>query len=174
MRNSAASPGCTVGRVPSESEPRRLNTQQVGRVGEHYVAAELHRRGAYAVTFSGNMPAIDILASDVDRSRTVSIQVKTKTAGTWHTSIRRGRPREEEPDATEFWVFVDIGRDPDTRPSFYIVPAWWVENSIHVEHAAYLARHGGTRARNPDSTHHAVPASRLEQWRERWDVLGIF
>lgn len=41
------------------------NPQQVARAGEHFVAAELHRRGAYAVTFAGNMPDIDILASDV-------------------------------------------------------------------------------------------------------------
>lgn len=159
---------------PPASPPVRLNAQQVGRVGEHFVAAELHRRGAYAVTFSGNMPAIDILASDVVRTRTVSLQVKTKTTGTWHTTTNRGRPRDEDPDETEFWVFVDIGRDADARPDYFVVPEWWVENSIHVEHEAYLARHGGQRARNPDSTHHAVPASRIEQWRERWDLLGIF
>jgi len=57
----------------------KLNRQQVARAGEHLVAAELHRRGAYAVTFSGNMPEIDILASDLSQTRTVAIQVKTKT-----------------------------------------------------------------------------------------------
>jgi hypothetical protein len=152
----------------------KLNTQQVGRTGEHFVAGELHRRGAYAVTFSGNMPDIDILASDVARTRTVSIQVKTKTTGTWHTTTRRGRPREADPDEAGFWIFVDIGRDPEARPDYFVVPAWWVENSIHVVHAAYLSRHGGQRARNPESTHHAIPVSRLEEWRERWDILGIF
>jgi hypothetical protein len=161
--------------MSSNSEPPvKLNNQQVGRVGEHYVAAELRRRGAYAVTFSGNMPEIDILASDVRRTRTVSIQVKTKTAGTWQTSTRRGRPRDEESGGTEFWIFVDIGKNPDARPTYYIVPAWWMENSIHVEHEAYIARHGGQRARTPTSTHHAIAASRLAQWRDRWDFLGIF
>jgi hypothetical protein len=32
------------------------NTQQVSRAGEHFVAAELHLRGAYAVPFAGTMP----------------------------------------------------------------------------------------------------------------------
>jgi hypothetical protein len=41
----------------------KLKVHQVGQAGEHYVAAELHRRGAFAVTFSGNMPNIEILAS---------------------------------------------------------------------------------------------------------------
>jgi hypothetical protein len=145
----------------------------VGQAGEHFVAAELHRRGAYAVTFSGNMPDIDILASNVDRSRTVSIQVKTKTAGTWQTTTRRGRRREEEPDATEFWVFVDIGRDPSTLPRYFIVPAWWIENSIYERHEAYLTKHGGKRARSSESTHHAIPLGAIEEWRDRWEVLGI-
>jgi hypothetical protein len=69
------------------------------------------------------MPEIDILASDVRRTRTVSIQVKTKTAGAWQTSIRRGRPRDEESEGTEFWIFVDIGKNPDAVPTYYIVPA---------------------------------------------------
>jgi hypothetical protein len=160
--------------MSSSEPPLKLNNQQVGRVGKHYVAAELHRRGAYAVTFSGNVPENDILASDVRRTRTVSIQVKTKTAGTWQTSIRRGRLRDEESGGTEFWIFVDIGKNPDTRPAYYIVPAWWMENSIYVEHEAYIARYGGKRARTPTSTHHAIPSKRIAQWRDRWDLLGIF
>jgi hypothetical protein len=125
------------------------------------------------VTFSGKAPAIAILASDVSRTRTVSIHVKTKTTGTWQTTIRHGRPRDEDPNETKFWVFVDIGRDPDARPDYFVVPAWWIENSIHAVHEAYLREHGGQRARYPDSTHHAVPASRIEEWRERWELLGI-
>jgi hypothetical protein len=37
--------------------------QQTGQAGEHYIVAELCRRGAYAVTFSGNIPNFDIIAS---------------------------------------------------------------------------------------------------------------
>lgn len=94
----------------------KLKLHQVGQAGEHYVAAELHRRGAYAVTFSGNMPNIDILASDVDQTRAVQIQVKTKTAGTWHTSVMRGASRQPNPDERDFWVLVDIGKTPKYRP----------------------------------------------------------
>jgi hypothetical protein len=107
--------------------PRKLTNHQVGQAGEHFVAAELHRRGAYAVTFSGNMPAIDILASNVGRTRTVSIQVKTKTAGDWQTSTRHGHRRKKKPDETEFWTFVGLGKDPEARPDYFIVPRWWIE-----------------------------------------------
>jgi hypothetical protein len=39
----------------------KLTNQQVGYAGENFVAAEIHRRGGYAVTFSGNMKGIDLL-----------------------------------------------------------------------------------------------------------------
>jgi hypothetical protein len=138
------------------------------------VAAELHRRGSYAVTFAGNMPRIDILATNTEQTRTAAIQVKTMSAGSWQTSIRRGRLREEPTEEeTHFWVFVDL-RKPPAPPEFYVVPEWWIENDIHNAHAAYLARHGGQRAKTQDSTHHAIRRSRIEDWHDRWDLLGLF
>ncbi|MBA2255888.1 MAG: hypothetical protein H0W05_01620 [Thermoleophilaceae bacterium] len=62
--------------MPSRPRGKAPNAQQVARAGEHFVAAELNRRGAYAVTFAGNMPDIDIVASDVEQKRTVKPQVK--------------------------------------------------------------------------------------------------
>ena len=152
----------------------KLKVQQVGQAGEHFVAAELHRRGAYAVTFSGNMPNIDILASDVDQFRTVAIQVKTKTAGTWHTSILRGEVREEKADEDRFWILVDIGRDPEVPPAYWVVPEWWMLNHIHVRFRERIAVHGGARLRNPDSKHFAIVPKNVAEWRGRWDLLGIF
>ncbi len=70
---------------------------QVGRAGEHFVAAELHRRGAYVALFVGNMPDIDIQPSNTSRTRTISIQVKTRTKGSWHSDIRKGQPMKENP-----------------------------------------------------------------------------
>jgi hypothetical protein len=147
------------------------NKQQVARAGEHFVAAELHRRGAYAVTFAGNMPGIDILARNLDQTRTVAIQVKSKTSGTWHTQFTRGRERKPLDEEIRFWVLVDLGREP---PVYYVVPEWWMENDIFQAHSAYLARHGGTRPRNPDSLHHGIARSRVVEWQSRWDILDLF
>ena len=63
--------------------------------------------GGYAVTFAGNMPGIDILASDVSQTRQITLQVKTRPAGTWHAQV----PRDAEqgppvPDELSFWAFV--------------------------------------------------------------------
>ncbi len=172
--------GCGVGCVlayasdVSASVPApKPNPQQVARAGEHLVAAELHRRGAYAVTFAGNMPRIDILASNVDQTRTVMIQVKTKRTGSWQTSTRAGIPREAVPEELHFWVFVDLRRNPNEPPIYYVVPEWWIQNDIHDAHERYLAGHAGRRARTPDSTHHAIRVRRIAEWEGRWDLLGI-
>ncbi|MGQ9849430.1 MAG: hypothetical protein ACUVSU_05195 [Aggregatilineaceae bacterium] len=153
---------------------RGARNQQVARAGEHFVAAELNKRGAYAVTFAGNMPKIDLIACNKDQSRTVFLQVKTKSGrGTWHSNIREGRQQEELENETNFWVFVDLG-DLGKSPRYWIVPDWWIRNNIRETHKAYLDRHGGTRARTPESEHHAIAESRLEAWKDRWDILDIF
>lgn len=64
-------------------------TDKTGRAGEHFVAAELNRRGAYASPFSGNVPGIDIVAIDGRQECMAYIQVKTKrkTNQSWTVSL---------------------------------------------------------------------------------------
>lgn len=100
----------------------KLKTHQVGQAGEHYVAAEFASTPRLRRDVLGDMPDLDILAGDVARDQTVSIQVKTKTAGTWQTSTKRGRRRKKKVDETDFWVFVDIGKNPNRRPDYFV--AW--------------------------------------------------
>ncbi len=156
------------------TESRGVRNQQVARAGEYFVAAELNKRGAFAVTFSGNMPKIDIIACSNDESRTVYIQVKTKRGGkNWHSSIVGSQPAETKDDEHNFWVFVNLG-DEQTPPRYWIVPEWWIKDDIYKKHQTYLKKHGGIRPGNPASTHHSIDESRLEQWKDRWDILGIF
>ncbi len=146
--------------------------QQTGQAGEHYVAAELNRKGAYAVTFAGNMPGIDIVASNQDRSRTVFIQVKTRRSGSWHSNIDKGKPCRPKMMDDNFWVFVDISEE-NQPPDFYIVPDSWMCNNIYEEHEAYIARKGGKRPKNPKSKHHGIVLKRIQEWKDRWDVLHL-
>jgi Holliday junction resolvase-like predicted endonuclease len=145
--------------------------QQTARAGEHYVAAELNRRGAYAVTFAGNMPKIDILASDVYQERTVQIQVKTRRVGTWHTSDDEGKKLKPRPNETNFWIFVDISKI-DEPPEYYIVPDWWMRNSIKEACDAYFKKKKGKITTT--SKHHGVDVKRIVKWKDRWDILKIF
>lgn len=171
MKTSKRTEGAESGKLQ-----RGAHNQQVARAGEYFVVAELNKRKAYAVTFAGNMPKIDVIACNQSQSRTVHIQVKTKQRGNWHTSIREGRPtkRPDNPkDETVYWVFVDLG-EVKSPPQFWIVPDWWIRNDIINAHEAYLNKHGGKRARNPDSTHHSIDEKRLKDWKDNWEALGIF
>ncbi len=67
-----------------------------------------------------------------------------------------------------------IGREIDVPPGYWIVPEWWMLNHIYVRYHEGLAQHGGARPKNPDSTHFAIIPKNVEQWRDRWDRLGIF
>ena len=64
----------------------KLPTDMLGRAGEHFVAAELNRRGVYASPWAGNLPGIDIVAMDGAKKKTAYIQVKAKTGGDWQGS----------------------------------------------------------------------------------------
>lgn len=157
-----------------KQKSRGAANQQVGRAGEYFVVAELNKRGAFAVPFAGNMPKIDLIACNHDQSRTIHIQVKTKRGGrTWHSSIVGSQPMTASENETSFWIFVDLS-DQDTSPRYWVVPDWWIKNDIYTAHHAYLIRHGGQRASNPDSTHHAIDENRLREWQARWVILGIF
>ena len=152
---------------------RGARNQQTARAGEYFVAAELNRRGAYAVTFAGNMPKIDVVASNVKRTREVNIQVKTRRSGSWHTSTDEGRRCRRNPGEKNFWILVDLG-EASPAPSYYIVPDWWMRNDIFHAHRAYLRRHGGKRAINPQSKHHSIDIKRIAQWKDRWDILKLY
>ena len=72
----------------------KTNLSQVnsGISGEFYVAAELTKRGYVSSLTSKNAKAIDLLASNSDGSKVVSIQVKTTKNG---TSFTLGQKDEE-------------------------------------------------------------------------------
>lgn len=150
---------------------RGNRNQQAARAGEYYIAAEINRRGANAVTLTGNAPQIDVLAWDNTGKRRINIQVKTRRAGSWPTSIREGRVSEEPDDESTFWIFVDLS---GPRPGYFVVPDWWIRNDIASSHSEYLNKHGGVRPGNPDSLHHGIRLDRILGWRDRWDVLRIF
>ncbi|TYB36471.1 hypothetical protein FXF50_18130 [Micromonospora sp. AP08] len=67
-------------------------------------------------------------------------------------------------------MFVDLGADP---VDFYVAPAIWVRDEITKRHQAFLLRHGGKRPVNPDSVHHKIKVEWIEQWRQRWGLLGM-
>lgn len=143
------------------------------RIGRCYVLAELQRRGAREIATTGNVRNFRIRASKRDSSGTVYIRVKAKRVGDWQCSSNEGKPgKKPKSPETIFWIFVDIGTKK--HPEFWIVPDWWIRNDIYETHQDWLRSHGGTRPVTPESTHHAIRKERIEEWKDRWEILGIF
>src|SRR5262249_49607590 len=144
---------------------RGLRNQLTQRAGEHFVAAELSRRGAVATAFSGNVVGIDIIAFDCARSREVYIQVKTKTDSrfVWHMKVpdeRLPQPKDEQ----EFYVFVDLGTGANASPGYWIAPRFWVQNEVYDRHHAWMKERGSKRPGNGDPKHSGMKTEHLEKW----------
>jgi hypothetical protein len=152
---------------------RKPSNPQKSRAARHFVVAELNRRGVPRVVLPDGDRNIEIEAADPETGHSVGLRVKAKTVGEWQTSTELGAPRQENPDESQFWVLVDIGTDPATQPSYFVVPEWWIANYIHEEFQSHLESHGGERPRTPDSTHCAIKPRDVERWRSRWELLGL-
>ena len=148
---------------------RATDTQGTAAKGRSVLAAELLRRGAQEVieiTGKGRR-----LLRVVDRAgRRLQLIVKTRTAGTWQAVSTDGDLSRVTPNT--FWVFVDLENGPKA-PRFFIAPDAWVRADILKHHQAYLAKYGGHRAVNDESTHHAVQPERVRKWMNRWDLIGF-
>ena len=174
----------------------KSENDKIGRAGEHYVAAELNRRGAYAAPFSGNVPGIDVVATDDDLKHTAYIQVKTSRGdGRWHMSQRHGwdnitlagcpkngkcpktcTPSMKEPIAGKpdhFWVFVSLTHDGAQQ--YYVVEDGRVRKMMRKGYEAYLKQHGGQKpGKNHDSLHALLTNKDLQDWKDNWEILGLW
>jgi hypothetical protein len=146
-----------------------VGAREVAQRGVELATQELERRGA-TVRSATNARSRNMLRARLPRGDSVDVYVKTRSAGTWQTDMGKGTPSPEVPSDDRFWMFVDLMSEPAT---FYIAPAWWIENDIYETDQAFLASHGGSRPRTPSSTHHGIPERRIRRWRERWDLLGF-
>jgi hypothetical protein len=139
--------------------------RQTSQQGRETVAAQLVARGWSVREASiGRRPVLLIERDGVRRCG----RVTAKRRGTWQTSTKYGAERAPTEAHGRFWIFVDLGRPAE---SVFVVPEDWMVEDIHARHQAYLDRHGGKRARSPESQHHGIRQERIEQWRDRWDML---
>ncbi|MET9023222.1 hypothetical protein ABZV93_24940 [Actinopolymorpha sp. NPDC004070] len=98
----------------------------------------------------------------------VTLQVSARLLPGSPWQVRSDRPVVEDAEAV---VFVDLTGD---EPNFYVAPAEWVREDVTRENDEWLATQpGGTRPRNPSSTHHAIPFNRIRIWHNHWDILSV-
>jgi hypothetical protein len=146
----------------------RLPTTLVGIAGEHFVAAELSRRGYVASITLRNTRGIDVLASNRDATKSVGIQVKTKLGDEPKWIMSKKAETDLAPNL--FYVFVAF-RDFEP-PQFFIVPRDVVAKFVRENHQQWLSApgRGGRAHQDSDMRHFHDPAG---AYRDRWDLLGL-
>jgi hypothetical protein len=114
----------------------------VGVAGTYFVSAELAQKGYIATLTTRNTEAIDILASNPDGSKTVSIQVKASAPEQrehFSRSWIMGEKHETAYSPNFYYVFVDL-KPTNEKPDFYVVPSETVANYVKTSHSNWLKR----------------------------------
>jgi len=135
----------------------------VGVAGEYFVAAELSRRGYIASISMRNTRGIDILATNEEATRSVTIQCKANQDGGSKWILNK--KAEDYTPNNHFYVFVAL-RTPEDRPRYHVVPAADVAEYTKRTHESYLNR--GAK----DSLMRNF-SDKDGKYLDRWDLLGL-
>ena len=127
----------------------KLEHTLVGVAGEYLVAGELSLRGYIASITLRNSRGIDIIASNSNGSRSVSIQVKTNSDGgkKWMLSQKA----EDFHSKNHYYIFVALS-NRNERPCFHIVPSRVVSEYTKTTHSNWLKGTKKDGTKRKDST----------------------
>lgn len=145
-----------------------LSTTLSGISGEYFVAAELSRHGYVASVTLRNTKGIDILASNVNATKSVGIQVKTNqsTGKDWVLN------KKVESDTATNLFFVFVRLNGLGAVEYYIVPRGDVAAFARKFHQQWLS--GSRRDGKPRKDGDMRKFADLEgRYRNRWDLLGL-
>ena len=150
----------------------------IGNAGEHYVVAELLKRGIIAALTPRNAPNFDILATN--HGKTVRIRVKTKTEqyDIWQWAVKKDRAIFHElADQDDFTVLVNLTEDHQ-KMNFYVIPTKLINEWLVRDFEKWLATPGkGGRQHNPSNVKRSLSyklyKAALEQYHNNWDILWL-
>lgn len=160
-----------------------------GAAGEHYIMFRLLQQGFIAGLAPQGAPHADIIVSNVDGSKSVAIQVKTKmhsgADGGWYM-----RSKHEDIQAKNiFYCFVDLA--DISQPAVYIISSNIVAKTLKETHAIWLSTPGARGQKHNDSKmrrllpdcskeikNNQVIANKygpgwMEKYKENWNLLGL-
>lgn len=143
--------------------------QLAGVAGEYFVAAELSRRGFIASITMRNTRGIDILATNSEAKRTVTIQCKTSRDKNKSWIVRD--KSEDFVSEAHFYVFVKL-RTEFERPAYYIVPSKVVAHYIYTTHREWLKGKKANGSQRKDSAMR-IFSDPEDKYLEKWDLLGL-
>ena len=110
----------------------------VGTAGEYYVCAELCRRGYLALMTPKNNPVFDVVATSRDGTKTVSIQVKTRSMRNMQ-GWKLGADMEAEDHPKGLFVVL-VNMHDNAPPDFYIYKHKELGKRVKAVYSAYMAK----------------------------------
>lgn len=146
----------------------RLSTGLSGVAGEYFVAAELSRRGYIASLTLKNTRGVDILASNLDATRSVGIQVKTNQSSGKEWMLNQ--KIETEVATNLFFVFVRLNELGS--PEYHVVAREEVSRTVRESHSRWISTpgmRGQARKETPMRKFRDVE----NRYLGRWDLLGL-
>jgi hypothetical protein len=147
----------------------KIPTILAGVAGEYFVAAELSRRGWIASISLRNTRGIDILVTNQEASRSITIQCKTsqKKDKSWILNEKSETFFSDD----HYYVFVSLGEFSE-RPNYYVVPSKGVAEQVQQSHRLWLDTPGRASRQHVDNS--VRKFSDYENlYLERWDLLGL-
>jgi len=141
----------------------------IGVTGEYFVAAELSNRGYIASITLRNTKGIDILASNVDTSRYVGVQVKTTTVNKKEWTL--GKKAENYFEKELFYIFVKLKAD-NVKPDYHIVPSKTVAEYVKKDYDKWfntLGKNG--QEHNPTTMRKFRDLN--DKYLEKWELLEL-
>ncbi len=155
-------------RARTPGDRKKLSRTLSGIAGEYFVAGELSRRGYVASLTLRNTRGIDILASNVDATKSVGIQVKTTQAGKGDWLLTEAA----EADSAKNLYYAFVRLNALGMPEYYIVPRAIVAKYVRIEHLKW--RHKPRRDGKPhNETSMRTFRDRADKYLDRWDLLGL-
>jgi hypothetical protein len=155
--------------LSSESREEKIGSVLTGVAGEYFVAAELSKRGYIASITLRNTRGIDIICSNSEATKTVSIQVKASSS--LSRSWILNEKAEDYFSDNFFYIFINLNK-ANTYPEFFIVPSKVVAEYCKKGHSNWLGviskngqKHKDTLMRKFDD--------KKEEYLSRWDLLGL-
>jgi len=141
-----------------------------GVAGEYFVAAELSRRGHIASITLRNTRGMDILATNLDASRSITIQCKTtqKSRKAWLLNEKC----EDFHSPEHFYVFVALG-SVDARPFYHIVPSRIVAERVRTGHRNWKRKRKREDGEGAGETSVRLFSDADDEFLEKWDLLRL-
>jgi hypothetical protein len=130
--------------VGDKSSGNRPNTTTrtannlVGTAGEYYVCAELCRMGFLALLTPKNNPLFDVVATNVDGTTSVSIQVKTRSVDNTQGWKLGNQISPTDTPGVPFIVLVNLHKD--RLPDFYVYRYFEFASRVSEVFQNYIAK----------------------------------